>query len=401
MRGFWVTWSPDSPGSDAMKTRAEPGNPEAEKYLEIFTGNYKRLPRGDPPYPIKVKAIWFDNERGELCWINTLKLPHVEETVCSSSPERVAKAIVDMEIRGAPAIGVAAALAIGSYALKSSSTGIDDFTQGVRRAISILSKTRPTAYNLFYALRRMENTLENALKKTSDPVKVAEILVKEALSIYWEDVWANLRIGEYGAELVPDNATILTHCNAGALATSAYGTALAIVRVAWYKGKKVRVIATETRPMLQGARLTVYELMKEGIPVTLITDNSVGMVLRKGLVDLVVVGADRITRDGYVVNKIGTYMNALAARRHNKPFYVAAPTSTIDMSRTIDQVVIEERDPSEVKYIYGNPIAPREVNALNYAFDVTDPDLVTAIITERGVVYPPYGENLEKLFKPL
>jgi len=348
-------------------------------------------------YPIKIRAVWFDKERKEVCWINTLKLPFVEEVVCSSDPDRIAKAIVDMEIRGAPAIGVAAALAVAAYAHKVSTLSIDSYEFEIRKAIEKLWKTRPTAYNLFYALKRIESALNESLKKTSDTFKITEALTREAVDIYWEDVQANIRIGEYGAELVPDNATILTHCNAGALATSAYGTALAVIRIAWYKGKKIRVIATETRPMLQGARITVYELVKEGIPVTLITDNTVGMVMRKGLVDLVVVGADRVTRDGYVVNKIGTYMIALAAKRNNIPFYVAAPTSTIDMSRTIDQVVIEERSPNEVKYIYGHPITLQEVNALNYAFDITDPDLVTGIITERGVVYQPLSENLARI----
>lgn len=351
------------------------------------------------PYPLKIRAVWYDETKNEVCWINTTKLPHVEETICSNNPARIAKAIIDMEIRGAPAIGVAAALAVGSYAIHISNLPIDEFTRRVYWAIEHLSKTRPTAYNLFYALERMRRKLEEYANRSSDPGKIAFELLNEALNIYWEDVWANIKIGEYGAELVPDNATILTHCNAGALATSAFGTALAIVRVAWYRGKKIRVIATETRPVLQGARLTVYELVKEGIPVTLITDNAAGMLMRRGMVDLVVVGADRITRDGYVVNKIGTYMHALAAKRNNIPFYVAAPTSTIDLSRTIDHVVIEERDPKEVKYIYGQLITLEEVNALNYAFDITDPDLVSAIITERGIVYPPIKENLLKLFK--
>ncbi|MEM0001505.1 MAG: S-methyl-5-thioribose-1-phosphate isomerase [Desulfurococcaceae archaeon] len=348
-------------------------------------------------YPVKVKAIWYDETLRQICWINTLKLPHEEEVVCSNDPERVVKAIVDMEIRGAPAIGVAAALAIGAYALKIANTPLEAFIDEIKKSINKLWRTRPTAHNLFYALSRMNKTLDESLRSINDTYKLAEKLINEALSIYWEDVQANIKIGEYGAELIPDKATILTHCNAGALATSAYGTALAAIRIAWYNGKNIRVIATETRPVLQGARLTVYELMKEGIPVTLITDNMVGMVMRKKIVDLVIVGADRVTKDGYVVNKIGTYMIALAAKRNNIPFYVAAPTSTLDMDRTIDQVVIEERNPDEVKYVLGKLITVKDVSIVNYAFDITDPDLVSAIITEKGVVYPPFQLNLAKV----
>lgn len=351
------------------------------------------------PYPVRIKAVWLDTSQNKLCWLNTNKLPFEEEVVCSDDPERVAKAIKEMEIRGAPAIGVAAALAVGAYALKIAGTRTEDFARMLNRAIDTLSATRPTAYNLFYALGRVRRALAKGLSETSDTYKLAHLIADEAVKIYEEDVEANIRIGELGAELVPDEATIMTHCNAGALATSAFGTALAVVRIAFYKGKKVRVIATETRPVLQGARLTVYELAKEGIPVTLITDNMAGVILRKKLVDLVVVGADRITREGYVINKVGTYMIALAARRSSTPFYVAAPTSTVDLDRTIDEVIIEERDPSEVKYIRGIPITLGEVPALNYAFDVTDPDLVSAIITEKGVIYPPYETNLPKILR--
>ncbi|MEM3762784.1 MAG: S-methyl-5-thioribose-1-phosphate isomerase [Desulfurococcaceae archaeon] len=346
------------------------------------------------PYPMLVKAVWLDESENKLCWVNTNKLPFEEEIICSNEPKRVGEAIKQMEIRGAPAIGVAAALVLGAYALKISNLPLKLFLDELNKAIEILSLTRPTAYNLFYALSRIRKVLIEESSKTSDTHRVASLIAEEAIRIYREDVEANIKIGELGAELVPDEATIMTHCNAGALATSAYGTALAVVRIAFYKGKKVRVIATETRPVLQGARLTVYELAKEGIPVTLITDNTAGLVLRKKLVDLVIVGADRITRDGYVVNKIGTYMIALAAKRNGIPFYVAAPASTVDLERTIDQVVIEERDPREVKYIRGVPITIETVQALNYAFDITDPDLVSAIITEKGVIYPPYPDNL-------
>ncbi len=351
------------------------------------------------PYPLKIRAVWYDKESNAVCWVNTLKLPFKEEVYCSNSPERVAKAIIEMEIRGAPAIGVAAALAVGSYAVGVSSLPLGDFAMSVGKAIDTLWRTRPTAHNLFYALNRLRKILEENVEKNTSPSEIAKRILDEALKVMWEDIESNIRIGEYGAELIPDGATILTHCNAGALATSAFGTAEAVMRVAWYKGKKIKVIATETRPMLQGARLTVWELWKEGIPVALITDNMAGYVIRRGLVDAVIVGADRVTREGYVVNKIGTYMIALAAKRNNIPFYVAAPTSTIDLSSSINDVVIEERNPREVKYVLDKLITVEEVNALNYAFDITDPDLVTAIITEKGIVYPPFEENLEKIMK--
>ncbi|MET1160762.1 MAG: S-methyl-5-thioribose-1-phosphate isomerase [Thermoprotei archaeon] len=345
-------------------------------------------------YPLLVRAVWWDTSTKRVCWINTLKLPFEEEIICSDDIERVAEAIIDMEIRGAPAIGVAAALAVAAYAHKLKG---EDFYLRLYKGIDRLRSTRPTAYNLFWALYRVETLVKKLEKNNTDSSKAAKIIEEEALRILEEDLEANIRIGELGAELIPDNATILTHCNAGALATSGYGTALAVIRIAWYKGKNVKVIATETRPVLQGARLTVWELHKEGIPVTLITDNAAGYVIKKGLVDLVIVGADRITRDGYVVNKIGTYLIALAAKHKNIPFYVAAPTSTIDPSSTINDIVIEERNPDEVKRIRGFPITLEDVPALNYAFDITDPDLVTAIITEKGVIRQPISENLAKI----
>ncbi|ADV65495.1 translation initiation factor, aIF-2BI family [Desulfurococcus mucosus DSM 2162] len=351
----------------------------------------------DLRYPLKIRAVWFDEDSKKVCWINTLKLPFQEEVYCSDDPGRVAKAIVDMEIRGAPAIGVAAALAVGAYSTRISGLPLGDFKERVEEAIDTLWRTRPTAYNLFYALKRLRRVLEEGVAGGVEPPVLSRRILEEALEVMWEDVESNIMIGEHGAELIPDGATILTHCNAGALATSAFGTAEAVMRVAWYKGKRIRVIATETRPMLQGARLTVWELVKEGIPVTLITDNMAGYVIRKGLVNAVIVGADRVTREGYVVNKIGTYMIALAAKRHGVPFYVAAPTSTIDLSSTVNDVVIEERNPWEVKHVLGRPITLEEADALNYAFDITDPDLVTAIITEKGVVYPPFRESLERI----
>ena len=350
------------------------------------------------PYPIKIRAVWWSDSSKEVCWINTKKLPFEEEVICSNDPGRVAKAIIDMEIRGAPAIGVAAALAVASYAYRiSEKLSREEFFREIENAVNVLWNTRPTAHNLFWALKRMRRVIHDSIENKLDMSEVSARLEDEAKKIMDEDIWSNIRLGEYGAQLVPDNATILTHCNAGALATAAFGTAEGVMRVAWYKGKKIKVIATETRPVLQGARLTVWELVKEGIPVTLITDNMVGYVMRKGLVDLVIVGADRITREGYVINKIGTYMIALSAKRNNIPFYVAAPTSTIDLESTINDVIIEERNPDEVRKVIDKYITLPEVPALNYAFDITDPDLVTAIITEKGIVKPPFDENLRKI----
>ncbi len=347
-------------------------------------------------YPIIVKAVWW--RKGEVCWINTSKLPFEEEIKCSKDPTIVAKAIKSMEIRGAPAIGVAAALAVAAYAnsIIYEVKNVSEYIAKIEEAINTLWKTRPTAHNLFWALNR----IKNILRMGQDIDSLAKNIVDEALKILKEDIEANIRMGEYGAKLIDDGDTILTHCNAGALATAAFGTVGAVIRIAWYKGKNIKVITTETRPVLQGARLNTWEYTKEGIPITLITDNMAGYVLRKKLVDKVFVGADRITREGYVVNKIGTYMIALAASRNNIPFYSVAPTSTIDLGSSINDVVIEERDPDEVRKVLGKYlITLPDIPVLNYAFDITDPDLVTAIVTDKGIVYPPYNKNLPKIFE--
>ncbi len=330
-------------------------------------------------YPVKTRAVWWSD--GEVCWYDTRMLPFQEVVRCSSDPGRVASAIKSMEIRGAPAIGVAAALAVAAYYLKGAGPG------ELLKAIDTLWCTRPTAYNLFWALERMKKVVSSG----GD-------VVAEALSIMREDIESNIRLGEHGAKLIRDGYTILTHCNAGALATAGFGTVGGVIRAAWYQGKRIKLITTETRPVLQGARLNTWEYTREGIPVTLITDNMAGYVMREGLVDIVIVGADRITREGYVVNKIGTYMIALAAKRNNIPFYVAAPTSTIDIGSTISDVVIEERDPDEVRRVMGKTlITLPDIPVYNPAFDITDPDLVTGIITEKGVVRPPYPENLKRV----
>jgi methylthioribose-1-phosphate isomerase len=344
-------------------------------------------------YPIIVKAIDWVN--GRVRWLNTNLLPHQEVYEESDNHEHVARAIEGMEIRGAPAIGVAAALAVAAAVVNASTERVDELRSIALKAIERLSRTRPTAYNLFWALERIKSVV---LIQYVDAESFRKAVVEEALKIYREDIETNIRIGEIGEKLINDDDVILTHCNAGALATSAFGTALAVIRVAWYKGKKIRVIATETRPLLQGARLTVWELKKEGIPVTLITDNMVGYVMYKGLVNKVIVGADRILLDGHVINKIGTYTIAIAAKRHGIPFYVAAPTSTIDVKSKLSDVKIEERSVDEVKRVLNKVlITVEDVEALNPAFDITSPDLVTGIVTEKGIVTPPYLENIRKI----
>jgi methylthioribose-1-phosphate isomerase len=335
---------------------------------------------------------------GRVRWLNTLKLPWDEEYVETEDYERLAKAIETMEIRGAPAIGVAAAFGIALAATKYEGVDVLEFKSVLLKVINRFSRTRPTAVNLFWALNRMERVVRGDYASVDE---LRESVVREALRIYDEDVRTNKALGEVGSELINDGDTVLTHCNAGALATAGYGTALGVIRHAWYSGKKIKVIATETRPMLQGARLTVWELKKEGIPVTLISDNMVGYVMSKGLVSKVFVGADRILRTGHVINKIGTYTLAVLAHYHKIPFYAVAPTSTIDLVSRLEDVVIEERNPDEVRKILGKLlITIPDVDVINPAFDITPPHLVSGIVTEKGLITQPYEENITRLLKP-
>ena len=316
------------------------------------------------------------------------RLPaHVEYLECRDS-EAVGQAIRELKVRGAPAIGVTAAMgvAVGAQTLSETTFGV--FAKGVGEICDRLAATRPTAVNLFWAIERMRRRL-NELSGCG----IAEIkrrLIEEAQRILEEDQAMNRAIGGHGAALIKDGQTILTHCNAGALATAGYGTALGVVRAAWEQGKKIRVVAGETRPVLQGSRLTVWELMQDKIPVTLITDNMAGALMRNGQIHLCLVGADRIAANGDVANKIGTYSVAVLAKAHGIPFYVAAPHSTLDAStKSGDDIPIEHRKPEEVTNLYGGaPIAPAGVEVLNPAFDVTPAALITAIITERGVWKP-------------
>ncbi len=329
---------------------------------------------------------------GIVSTIDQTLLPDREVWIEMRTCREVARAIKEMKIRGAPLIGVAAAYGLALTAYYSRAKNREDFMKEIENSAQLLKKTRPTAVNLFWAIERV---LNKARQMEGDVDLLKSIIIEEAKRMADEDVMVNRKIGEYGSQLISDGDTILTHCNAGKLATVDYGTALAIIRVAWEEGKKIKVIASETRPKLQGARLTTYELMRDGIPVTLITDNMVGYVMYKKLVDKIIVGADRIVRDA-VINKIGTYTIAVLAKEHNIPFYVAAPLSTFDLNTLAKDVIIEERDPKEVTQIKSLRIAPLGVNVLNPAFDITPIKYVDAIICEKGILN---REDFEKLTK--
>lgn len=336
---------------------------------------------------------WRDDR---VIMIDQRKLPGEEVYVECRDFEDVAAAIEKMVIRGAPAIGVAAAfgVALGFSRVERSKDSRAEFS----RISARLRRTRPTAWNLFWALERMKAAHQENQGLPLDELK--KRLIAEALDIEREDVEINRQIGQFGAELIKDGDSILTHCNAGGLATAAYGTALGVIRAAFEQGKKIRVFADETRPFLQGARLTAWELEKLGIPYFVISDSMAGWLMRKGEIGLAVVGADRITPNGDTANKIGTYSVAVLAKENHIPFYVAAPLSTFDFSlETGDQIPIEERPPEEVKEINGKLITPAGARVRNPAFDVTPAGYISAIITEKGVIRPPYEKNLADLRK--
>jgi methylthioribose-1-phosphate isomerase len=326
-------------------------------------------------------------------------LPTEERYLLLRSYEEVADAIKNMVVRGAPAIGVSAAMGLALGANQSVGTSVADLEYDFKFMCKVMEGTRPTAVNLFWAVERMRAVLARARTATKDVEEVRSQLTAEALKIFQEDIESNRALGKFGGELIADGATVLTHCNAGALATAGdYGTALGVIRGAIDAGKRVAVIADETRPFLQGSRLTAWELAKDNIPVTVITDNMAGHVMKKGKVDCVVVGADRIAANGDTANKIGTYMVAVLAKQHNIPFYVAAPISTIDLSTaTGDEIPIEERAANEVTHLREQQLAPDGVQVHNFAFDVTPNELIAAIITDRGVARAPYTETLRSL----
>ena len=309
----------------------------------------------------------------------------------------VARAIRSMAIRGAPAIGVAAAMGIALAAKKIKSRQHGDFRKSIEKVCNQMRATRPTAVNLFWAIDRMKRILFQVHSCGIDETKRS--LEEEAICIYKEDFEINRKIGENGKILIQDGEGILTHCNAGGLATAGYGTALGVIQAAWAEGKRFRVLVDETRPLLQGARLTAWELVQQKIPTTILTDNMAGCLMKKGEVNLVLVGADRIARNGDTANKIGTYGLAVLSRWHNLPFYVAAPTSTIDITLVRGKdIPIEERGPEEVTHFRGKRVTPKGVKVFNPAFDVTPHFLIHGIITEKGIIRKPFHKNLRKIF---
>ena len=326
-------------------------------------------------------------------------LPTEEKYLMLRSWEEVAEAIEKMAVRGAPAIGVSAAMGLALGASQSVGMSVADLEDDFSYMCKVMGETRPTAVNLFWAIERMRDRFNREKGKTKSVEEIKARLVEESQKIFEEDIASNRAIGRFGADLISDGDTVLTHCNAGALATAGdYGTALGVIRGARDAGKRVAVIADETRPFLQGLRLTAWELAKDDIPVTVITDNMAGFVMQSGKVNAVVVGADRIAGNGDTANKIGTYMVAVLARKHEIPFYVAAPITTLDLSlKSGKEIPIEQRDSKEITHIGGQQLGPDGVEVSNPAFDVTPNDLITAIITDRGVARAPYTESLQKL----
>jgi methylthioribose-1-phosphate isomerase len=329
-------------------------------------------------------------------FIDQTKLPTEEIYVDCHTYEEVAVAIRDMIVRGAPAIGVAAAMGIALGIKQSDAGHVAELRRDFEQICDTITSTRPTAVNLFWAANRMRERFDSLQELPVAQIKQA--LVTEAQRMYVEDIAANEAMGRHGATLMPASGGVLTHCNAGALATCGYGTALGVIRAAIEAGKKINVFADETRPFLQGARLTAWELMKDNIPTTLISDNMAGVMMRQGKIQAVVVGADRIAANGDVANKVGTYTVAILAKEHNIPFYVAAPFSTVDLNCPEgSQIPIEQRSPNEVTHLAGKRIAPEGVKVENPAFDVTPARYVAAIITERGIAKAPYAESLQRL----
>jgi len=335
-----------------------------------------------------VRTIEWKNDR--VIMLDQRLLPHKEVYRVCRDYDEVAAAIRNMVIRGAPAIGVAAAMGVALGVLNATEKSFD---REFERVVLTLGKTRPTAVNLFWALQRMREVYTR--NRGRGVALVQRALKDEALKIYRDDIAANKQLGKYGAALMRNAKKIMTHCNAGALATAGYGTALGVLRALKESGSKFEVLVNETRPFLQGTRLTAWELKKEKIPATLVTDNMAGYLMQKGRVDAVVVGCDRVAANGDVANKIGTYMIAVLAKRHGIPFYVAGPTSSIDINCPSGKdIPIEQRDPKEVSHMFGKPLAPKGTKVFNPAFDVTAQELVSAIITEKGVINPPYQQNI-------
>jgi len=335
---------------------------------------------------------WKDNS---VIMIDQTKLPNSLEYVTYTDYNQVADAIRNLVVRGAPAIGVSGAFGLALATLQSNATEKDQLIQDLEVAKKILFETRPTAVNLSWGLENIMNVAKDG--ETVDQIRTS--VVETAKQMAEDDIQINMSIGKNGSDLFSDNDTIMTHCNAGALATVGYGTALGVIRATKESGKNIKVIATETRPVQQGSRLTAFELKHDGIDVTLIPDTAVGYTMANGLVNGVIVGADRILRTGHVFNKIGTYQVATMAKQHNIPFYVAAPLSTFDLKSNPEDVIIEQRKASEVTGIGDKKTAPDGIDVINPAFDMTPPELISGIITENGIAKPPYEQSIKELFE--
>jgi methylthioribose-1-phosphate isomerase len=343
---------------------------------------------------VKFKTIEWEGDRVRI--LDQRKLPREVRYLDCRDASSMAEAIRTMAIRGAPAIGVAAAMGVALGAKKIRVRRREAFLEKLEAVCQQIRQARPTAVNLFWAVDRMEKVVDEDRSLKVDEIKAK--LEREALRIYQEDLAVNRNIGEYGKTLIQKGDGVLTHCNAGALATAGWGTAHGVIYSAWAEGKRFRVYVDETRPMLQGARLTAWELSQEGIPVTVLADNMAGWLMKKGEINLVLAGADRIARNGDTANKIGTYSLAILSQFHHVPFYVGAPTSTLDLNLASGQEIpIEERAPEEVTHFGGKRITPKGVKAFNPAFDVTPHSLIEAIITEKGIVRKPFDENLKKI----
>jgi methylthioribose-1-phosphate isomerase len=337
-----------------------------------------------------------------VVFIDQTKLPTEEVYVTCTTHQQVADVIRNMVVRGAPAIGVAAAMGIALGVKNSKATNAADLKKDFDQICEAIRQTRPTAVNLFWAIRRMTEKFESLRPRTIAEIRQAQqVMIEESQRMHAEDIAANQAMGRHGATLMPSTGGVLTHCNAGALATAGYGTALGVIRAAVEAGKKIHVYADETRPFLQGSRLTAWELMKDGIPTTVISDNMAGVMMQQGKIGAIVVGADRIAANGDVANKIGTYTVAILAKEHGIPFYVAAPISTVDLA-TPDgsKIPIEQRNAREVTHIGGRQMTPDGVEIENPAFDVTPAKYIAAIITERGIARAPYKESLSELATP-
>jgi len=346
---------------------------------------------------LQVESVRYLKEENQIIILDQTLLPTKEEYLTISTIESLWEAIVKLQVRGAPAIGIAAAYGAAMAAQKLDVTSYEAFNQEYQAITAYLASSRPTAVNLFWALNRMEQVVKESSDKSVAQLKVQ--LIEEADLIKKEDAQMCKQIGEHALTLLEDGQTVLTHCNAGAIATAQYGTALAPIYLAKERGMTLRVYADETRPLLQGARLTTWELMKAGIDVTLITDNMAAMVMQQGKIDAVIVGCDRIAANGDAANKIGTYGVAILAEKHGIPFYVAGPTSTIDMeTKTGSEIPIEEREAIEITNGFGKQTAPDGVKVYNPAFDVTPHELITAIITEKGVIERPDEAKMRAMF---